>query len=221
MADRDNERRAVRCRLLISSQWVEGTFWVPELRNFVEHLMTLHEFEVLTDVTFLNSGHREEFFDVNRSAVRLVLPPGDECEPLIPKPSGSVIQHRVYALLEGGHLTGRLLLKREAYAVDVAKVIDACAANDTIIEINANPWRLDMDWRWWKHAKEKGVKTSINPDAHRPEQDSREGGVACGRFALPVVERHQTRPEQEPGERRQGARGRDGRDIREQQRRTP
>ena len=68
-----------------------------------------------------------------------------------------------------GHLTGRLLLKRDPYAVDVPKIIDACAANGTIIEINANPYRLDMDWRWWKHAKEKGVKTSINPDAHRTE----------------------------------------------------
>lgn len=65
-----------------------------------------------------------------------------------------------------GHLTGRLLLKREPYAVDVPAVIDACAATGTIIELNANPWRLDMDWRWWPLAKEKGVKTSINPDAH-------------------------------------------------------
>ena len=65
-----------------------------------------------------------------------------------------------------GHLTGRLLLKREPYAVDVPAVIDACAATGTIIELNANPWRLDMDWRWWPLAREKGVKTSINPDAH-------------------------------------------------------
>lgn len=65
-----------------------------------------------------------------------------------------------------GHLTGRLLLKREPYAVDVPAVIDACAATGTIIELNANPWRLDMDWRWWPLAKEKGVRTSINPDAH-------------------------------------------------------
>ncbi len=66
-----------------------------------------------------------------------------------------------------GHLTGRLLLKREPYAVDVAAVIEACADTRTIIELNCSPWRLDMDWRWWKFAKEKGVKCSINPDAHR------------------------------------------------------
>ncbi|MEM9478617.1 MAG: DNA polymerase/3'-5' exonuclease PolX [Verrucomicrobiota bacterium] len=65
-----------------------------------------------------------------------------------------------------GHLTGRLLLKREPYAVNVPAIIDAAADTGTIIEINANPWRLDMDWRWWKLAKEKGVKCAINPDAH-------------------------------------------------------
>ncbi len=65
-----------------------------------------------------------------------------------------------------GHLTGRLLLKRDGYTVNVPAVIDACAATGTIIELNASPWRLDMDWRWWRMAKEKGVKCSINPDAH-------------------------------------------------------
>ncbi|MBE2283779.1 MAG: DNA polymerase/3'-5' exonuclease PolX [Prosthecobacter sp.] len=65
-----------------------------------------------------------------------------------------------------GHLTGRLLLQRPAYQVNVAAVIDAAAETGTIIELNASAWRLDMDWRWWKLAKEKGVKCSINPDAH-------------------------------------------------------
>jgi DNA polymerase (family 10) len=69
-----------------------------------------------------------------------------------------------------GHLTGRLLNKREPYDVDIAKVIDAAAANDTIIELNANPWRLDLDWRWWRRASEKGVLCSINPDAHDVDQ---------------------------------------------------
>ncbi len=66
-----------------------------------------------------------------------------------------------------GHLTGRVLLERESYAVDVPAVIEAAAATGTIIELNANPYRLDMDWRWWPLAKEKGVKCSINPDAHQ------------------------------------------------------
>ncbi len=65
-----------------------------------------------------------------------------------------------------GHLTGRLLLTRESYEVNIPAVIEAAAETGTIIELNANPRRLDMDWRWWHLAKEKGVKCSINPDAH-------------------------------------------------------
>ena len=65
-----------------------------------------------------------------------------------------------------GHVTGRLLCQRPSYAVNIPAIIDAAAETGTIIELNASPWRLDMDWRWWKLAKEKGVKTSINPDAH-------------------------------------------------------
>lgn len=65
-----------------------------------------------------------------------------------------------------GHLTGRLLTMREGYRVDVPAIIEAAAETGTIIELNANPRRLDMDWRWWPLAKEKGVKCSINPDAH-------------------------------------------------------
>lgn len=66
-----------------------------------------------------------------------------------------------------GHPTGRLLLSRNGYPVDYKKMIDACAANGVVIEINANPLRLDMDWRWHQYALEKGVWLSINPDAHR------------------------------------------------------
>lgn len=66
-----------------------------------------------------------------------------------------------------GHLTGRLLLERESYAVNQHAVIDACAETGTWIELNANPWRFDMDWRLWPYAKSKGVKCVINCDAHR------------------------------------------------------
>jgi DNA polymerase (family 10) len=65
-----------------------------------------------------------------------------------------------------GHPTGRLLLSRSGYPVNFEKVIDACAANGVVIEINSNPLRLDMDWRWHQYALEKGVMLSINPDAH-------------------------------------------------------
>ena len=66
-----------------------------------------------------------------------------------------------------GHPTGRLLLRREGYPIDHKAVIDHCAKHNVVIEINANPWRLDLDWRWANYALEQGVKLSINPDAHQ------------------------------------------------------
>ncbi len=68
------------------------------------------------------------------------------------------------------HPTGRLLLKREAYQIDIPAVLDAAARTGTWIELNAAPKRLDLDWRWWPLAKQKGVKCVINPDAHRTER---------------------------------------------------
>lgn len=65
-----------------------------------------------------------------------------------------------------GHPTGRLLLSRPGYPIDHKKIIDACAANNVVIELNAHPYRLDIDWRWIPYCIEKGVKISINPDAH-------------------------------------------------------
>ncbi|MFY9494389.1 MAG: PHP domain-containing protein [Limnochordia bacterium] len=65
-----------------------------------------------------------------------------------------------------GHPTGRLLLAREPYAIDLDAVIDACREHDVAIEINANPHRLDLDWRWAHRAYERGVLLAINPDAH-------------------------------------------------------
>lgn len=65
-----------------------------------------------------------------------------------------------------GHPTGRLLLSREGYPLDHKMIIDACADYDVVIEINAHPRRLDLDWRWVEYAIEKGVLLSINPDAH-------------------------------------------------------
>lgn len=65
-----------------------------------------------------------------------------------------------------GHMTGRLLLSRNGYPVDHKKIIDACAANNVVIEINAHPRRLDIDWKWIDYAIEKGVLLSIDPDAH-------------------------------------------------------
>ncbi len=68
-----------------------------------------------------------------------------------------------------GHPTGRLLLSRPGYPIDHKKIIDACAANGVIIELNAHPYRLDIDWHWIPYCLERGVKISINPDAHEKQ----------------------------------------------------
>jgi DNA polymerase (family 10) len=67
------------------------------------------------------------------------------------------------------HPTGRLLLEREPYPMNLNAVIDACAETGTWIELNCSPYRFDLDWRWWPAAKRKGVQCVINPDAHRNE----------------------------------------------------
>ena len=65
-----------------------------------------------------------------------------------------------------GHMTGRLLLSRKGYPVDHKKIIDTCAVNNVVIELNAHPSRLDIDWRHIDYALEKNVLISIDPDAH-------------------------------------------------------
>jgi len=69
-----------------------------------------------------------------------------------------------------GHPTGRILLGREGYNPDLEKIIEKAREHNVIIELNASPYRLDIDWRYLKYAKEKGVLISINPDAHRKEE---------------------------------------------------
>jgi DNA polymerase (family X) len=85
-----------------------------------------------------------------------------------------------------GHPTGRLLLSREGYPIDHEKVIDACAANGVSIELNAHPWRLDMDWTWIPRARERGVLISVNPDAHSTSgiNDIRYGIMAARKGGL-------------------------------------
>ena len=87
-----------------------------------------------------------------------------------------------------GHPTGRLLLSRPGYPIDHKKVIDACAANKVAIEINASPYRLDLDWTWIPYALEKGVLLSINPDAHSREgiKDIYFGTLAARKGGLTV-----------------------------------
>ena len=80
-----------------------------------------------------------------------------------------------------GHMTGRLLLGRSGYELDTDEIIKTAARNRKIIEINANPHRLDIDWRFIRKAKEAGVRFSINPDAHSKE------GLADYRYGVSIA----------------------------------
>jgi DNA polymerase (family X) len=81
-----------------------------------------------------------------------------------------------------GHMTGRQLLRRPGYALDIEKVLAACARSAVAVEVNANPWRLDLDWRWHTRALELGCMLSINPDAHSlTELDLTHWGVEMAR----------------------------------------
>jgi DNA polymerase (family X) len=81
-----------------------------------------------------------------------------------------------------GHMTGRQLLRRPGYEVNIEKVLDACAERGVAVEINANPWRLDLDWRWHQAALERGCMMSINPDAHSTDElDLTHWGVEMAR----------------------------------------
>lgn len=83
-----------------------------------------------------------------------------------------------------GHPTGRLLLARPGYAVDLDRVLSACAENGVAVEVNASPYRLDLDWRWARRAFDLGLKLAVNPDAHSTEAlDHVRWGVAVARKA--------------------------------------
>ncbi|WP_192351251.1 helix-hairpin-helix domain-containing protein [Algoriphagus sp. Y33] len=111
-----------------------------------------YEDNVLASFDFIvSSVHSILNMDINRATSRLI----------------TAIENPYTTIL--GHPTGRLLLRRQGYPIDHKAIIDACAANNVVIEINANPWRLDLDWRWVRYAMDQGVKLSINPDAHEME----------------------------------------------------
>ncbi|MDQ8191766.1 DNA polymerase/3'-5' exonuclease PolX [Roseibacillus persicicus] len=82
-----------------------------------------------------------------------------------------------------GHSTGRLLLRRDPYPINLDKVIDAAAANNTIIELNCSAKRMDMDWKYWKRARDKGVLCSLNPDAHSTD------GLQALHFGIKVAQK--------------------------------
>ena len=90
-----------------------------------------------------------------------------------------------------GHMTGRLLLSRNGYPVDHERIIDACVQNGVVIELNAHPRRLDIDWSWIDKALEKGAIISIDPDAHTIESfDDIQYGVLVAQKTLLTKEKN-------------------------------
>jgi DNA polymerase (family 10) len=133
-----------------------------EARGSLFRLLTGSEVDILKD--------RLDFEDEVLSELEVVV-----ASLHVPSSSEAENTRRILRAVENphvhmiGHLTGRLLLEREPYPVDVRAVIDACAAAGTWLELNCNPHRFDLDWRHWAYARSKGVKCVINPDAHRNE----------------------------------------------------
>ncbi|MFM7054799.1 MAG: helix-hairpin-helix domain-containing protein [Bacteroidota bacterium] len=145
-----------------------------ELKPFV--ILKGIESDVLTDGSLDYSDEVLASFDVVVASIHSGLKMDEE------KATARIIKavENPYTTILG-HPTGRLLLSRQGYPLDHRKVIDACAANGVAIELNAHPYRLDIDWRWLNAAIEKGVFISINPDAHHID------GIRDMRFGVNVA----------------------------------
>ena len=123
------------------------------------------ECDILTDGVMDYSDEVLSSFDLVIASVHsnLTMPEEKAMKRLL----GAITNPYVTIL---GHMTGRILLRRNGYPVDYKNIIEACAENNVVIEINASPSRLDMDWRWIDYALEKNVLLSIDPDAHTIEE---------------------------------------------------
>lgn len=166
----DHSKSSVQARGLTSERLIEQISAIQTLNEQVAR--EGHEFRLLagSEVDILSDG-RLDFADEVLAQLDVVVASihqgftGSEAETTrrMVRAAENPFVHML------GHLTGRLLLEREGYRIDQRAVIDACAATGTWIELNANPYRLDMDWRLWHYAVEKGVRCVINCDSHRAE----------------------------------------------------
>lgn len=119
------------------------------------------ECDILNDGTMDYSNEVLSSFDLVIASVHSNLDMAEEKAMM--RLMGAITNPYVTIL---GHMTGRLLLRRKGYPVDHPAIIEACAENHVVIEINAHPSRLDMDWRWINYALDKGLLLSVDPDAH-------------------------------------------------------
>ena len=159
----DHSRSSVQARGLTEERLAAQVAAIKKLnaaKKFQTHVFTGTECDILPDGSLDFAEEVLAQLDYVVVSVHSVFKQADMTKRII-----RAIEHPHVTML--GHLTGRLLLEREGYAVDVDKIVDAAIANGVIIELNANPYRLDLDWRHWRQAAEKGLLCSINPDAHR------------------------------------------------------
>ena len=145
--------------------------------QFKTHLFTGSEVDIL-------SGGRLDFDDAVLETLDYVVASVHagltQDEATMTERIVQALEHPLVTML--GHVSGRLLLRREASRMNIHKIIDAAIANGKIIELNANPMRLDMDWRHWRRAAERGLLCAINPDAHTTDHfDFQLAGVHAAR----------------------------------------
>ena len=156
---------------------VEAIRVLNESGSFTSHIFAGSEVDILSGGKLDFSDSVLETLDYVVASVHNGLTQDEET---MTARTIKALEHPKVTML--GHVSGRLLLKREAGKMNIQKIIDAAIANHKIIELNANPMRLDMDWRHWRKAAEKGLLCAINPDAHAlPHYDFQLTGVNIAR----------------------------------------
>ena len=179
----DHSKSAVYARGLSEERIMEQHRYIDELNEKLAPFKIYKSIEcdILNDGNMDYSNEVLSWFDLVIASVHSNL-----------KMTEEKAMTRVLAALSNpyvailGHMTGRLLLSRKGYPLDHKKIIDTCATNGVVIEINAHPRRLDMDWRWIDYAKQQNLLLSINPDAHSIDgyNDIRYGVLAAQKGGL-------------------------------------
>ncbi len=179
----DHSRSAFYANGLSAERIVEQHLYIDELNSKLTpfRIFKSIECDILTDGSLDYSDDILNSFDLVIASVHSNLKMTEEkaMQRLL-----KAITHPAVTIL--GHMTGRLLLSRPGYPLDHKMIIDACAAHKVVIEINAHPRRLDLDWSWIPYAMEKGCLLSIDPDAHAVEgyEDCRYGVISAQKGGL-------------------------------------
>ena len=145
----------------VKEQWAEIDVLNKKLKGI--RILKGTESDILLDGSLDYDDEMLAGFDYVVASVHshFNLPEAEQTERLC-----TALRHPATTML--GHATGRLLLRRDGYKLDMDRIIATAAAHGKMIEINAQPSRLDMEWKWAKRAKQEGVMIVINPDAHSP-----------------------------------------------------